>query len=48
VTAAALAEKLAITLGTIYRGIADLQASRVPIERVGSAMSLRPGSTRRH
>jgi predicted DNA-binding transcriptional regulator YafY len=32
VTAAALAEKLEVTPRTIYRDIADLQASRVPIE----------------
>ncbi|MGH7060918.1 MAG: helix-turn-helix transcriptional regulator, partial [Stellaceae bacterium] len=32
VTAAALAERLEVTARTIYRDIADLQASRVPIE----------------
>jgi predicted DNA-binding transcriptional regulator YafY len=31
-TAAALAEKLEVTVRTIYRDIAALQASRVPIE----------------
>src|SRR6202030_443403 len=31
-TAAAMAEKLEVTVRTIYRDIADLQASRVPIE----------------
>ena len=38
-TAAAIAEKLEVTVRTIYRDIAALQASRVPIEgRPGSAM----------
>jgi len=32
VTAAALADKLEVTVRTIYRDIAVLQASRVPIE----------------
>src|SRR6266853_4617150 len=32
VTAAALAEKLEVTVRTIYRDIAALQGSRVPIE----------------
>jgi predicted DNA-binding transcriptional regulator YafY len=31
-TAAAIAEKLEVTVRTIYRDIAALQASRVPIE----------------
>jgi predicted DNA-binding transcriptional regulator YafY len=38
VTAAALADKLEVTARTIYRDIAALQGSRVPIEgRRGSA-----------
>ena len=40
-TAAAIAEKLEVTVRTIYRDIAALQASRVPIEGgppPGSAM----------
>jgi predicted DNA-binding transcriptional regulator YafY len=38
-TAAAIAEKLEVTVRTIYRDIAALQGSRVPIEGApGSAM----------
>jgi predicted DNA-binding transcriptional regulator YafY len=43
-TAAALAEKLEVTQRTIYRDVAALQASRVPIEgAAGIGYVLRPG-----
>ena len=45
-TAAMLAEKLEVTVRTIYRDVAALQASRVPIEgRPGSAMCCAAAST---
>jgi predicted DNA-binding transcriptional regulator YafY len=44
VTAAALADKLEVTVRTIYRDIAALQASRVPIDGApGLGYVLRPG-----
>lgn len=44
VTAADLAEELEVSRRTIYRDIADLQASRVPIEgEAGLGYVLRPG-----
>ena len=44
VTAATLAEKLEVTVRTIYRGIGALQASRVPIEGApGLGYALRRG-----
>jgi predicted DNA-binding transcriptional regulator YafY len=44
ITAAALAEKLEVTVRTIYRDIAALQGSRVPIEGApGPGYVMRPG-----
>jgi predicted DNA-binding transcriptional regulator YafY len=45
ITAAALAEQLEVTVRTVYRDVATLQARRVPKARPGSATCCAGAST---